>query len=195
MAIRTVQCTNPQTDKKKGFSQWLFALCNVDSLLRSAQLFTTDALPCHIHLHVCLWIMDPHSRAPKKNTNHGNEVLLQETTRLLQRPCYQRGSPCQDPAGSRTTGLEFGGSKRAVENREKWKKLVMKSSVVPQRPLRLRNRWWWCMFWSSYRMVVVTFAVRFLIHSVSKFSYESLSPIETWWNYWSCTSTRLGSPI
>ena len=23
---------------------------------------------------------------------------------LIQRPCYQRGSPCQDPAGNRTTG-------------------------------------------------------------------------------------------
>ena len=47
--------------------------------------------------------MDPHSRAPKKNTSHGNEVLPQDTTHLLQRPCYQRGSPCQDPAGNRTT--------------------------------------------------------------------------------------------
>ena len=37
------------------------------------------------------------------------------------------------------TGLEFGKSQRAVENREKWRKLVTKSSVVPQRPLRLRN--------------------------------------------------------
>ena len=37
------------------------------------------------------------------------------------------------------TGLEFGKSQRAVENREKWRKLVAKSSVVPQRPLRLRN--------------------------------------------------------
>ena len=37
------------------------------------------------------------------------------------------------------TGLEFGKSKRAVENREKWRKLVAKSSVVPQRPSRLRN--------------------------------------------------------
>ena len=36
--------------------------------------------------------MDPHSRAPKKNTNHGNEVLPQDTTHLIQRPCYQRGS-------------------------------------------------------------------------------------------------------
>ena len=36
------------------------------------------------------------------------------------------------------TGLEFAESKRAVENREKWRKLVMKSSVVPQRPSLLR---------------------------------------------------------
>ena len=38
------------------------------------------------------------------------------------------------------TGLEFGRSQRAVENRGKWRKLVAKSSVVPQRPSRLRDR-------------------------------------------------------
>ena len=38
------------------------------------------------------------------------------------------------------TGLEFSKSQRAVENREKWRKVVVKSSVVPQRPSRLRNR-------------------------------------------------------
>ena len=32
------------------------------------------------------------------------------------------------------TGLEFGKSQRAVENREKRRKLVVKSSVVTQRP-------------------------------------------------------------
>ena len=32
------------------------------------------------------------------------------------------------------TGLEFGKFQRAVGNREKWRKLVAKSSVVPQRP-------------------------------------------------------------
>ena len=37
---------------------------------------------------------------------------------------------------SEWTGLEFGKSQRAVENREKWRKLVAKSSVVPQRPSR-----------------------------------------------------------
>ena len=47
--------------------------------------------------------MDPHSRAAKKNTSHGNEVLKQDTTHLKQRPCYQQGSPCQDPAGNQTT--------------------------------------------------------------------------------------------
>ena len=30
------------------------------------------------------------------------------------------------------TGLEFAKSQRAVENREKWRKLVVKPSVVPQ---------------------------------------------------------------
>ena len=38
----------------------------------------TDALFCHIHLPVCLWIKDPNSRAVKKNASHGNEVLLQD---------------------------------------------------------------------------------------------------------------------
>ena len=37
------------------------------------------------------------------------------------------------------TGLEFDKSQRAVENREKWRKLVAKSSVGPQRPSRLRD--------------------------------------------------------
>ena len=41
--------------------------------------------------------------APKKNTSHENEVLPQDTTHLVQRPCYQRGSPCQDPLGNWTT--------------------------------------------------------------------------------------------
>ena len=60
-------------------------------------------LPWHIYLPVCLWIVDPHSRAAKKNTSHGNEVLLQDITHLIQRLCYQQVSPCQDPAGNWTT--------------------------------------------------------------------------------------------
>ena len=64
---------------------------------------TTDALRCHIHLAVCLWIKDPHSRAAKKNTTHGNEMLPQGTTHLIQRPCFQIGNLCHDPAGNRAT--------------------------------------------------------------------------------------------
>ena len=37
------------------------------------------------------------------------------------------------------TGLEFAKSQRAVENREKWRKPVAKSSVVPQQPSQLRD--------------------------------------------------------
>ena len=38
------------------------------------------------------------------------------------------------------TGPVFAKSQRAVEKREKWRKLVVKSSVVPQRPSVLRGR-------------------------------------------------------
>ena len=38
------------------------------------------------------------------------------------------------------TGLELVKSHKTVENREKWKKLVVKSLVVPQRPSQLRDR-------------------------------------------------------
>ena len=38
------------------------------------------------------------------------------------------------------TGMEFAKSKRVVKNREKWRKLVVKSCVVPQQPSQLRER-------------------------------------------------------
>ena len=47
---------------------------------RSSSLKSKDALPGYIHLPVCLCIMDSHSRTPKMNTSHGNEVLPQNTT-------------------------------------------------------------------------------------------------------------------
>ena len=147
-----------------------------------------------VHSQACQHKVGPRSRAPKKNTSHGNEVLPQDTAHLIQRPCYQRGSTCQDPAGNRArrkppddckktqtpvvwsclpfikssqnplarhgkggrrqgrqrkrledsirewTGLEFAKSQRAMENRKERRKLVAKSSVVPQRPSRLRDK-------------------------------------------------------
>ena len=37
------------------------------------------------------------------------------------------------------TSLEFAKSQRAVEKREKWRKLLVKSSVMPKRPSWLRD--------------------------------------------------------
>ena len=82
-----------------------------------------DAFACHIHLPVCLWIIDSHSRAPKKNTSPGNEVLPQDTTHPMQRWCYQRGSPCKDPAGNRTT--------RRPPNHSKEKQTAVVWSCLP----------------------------------------------------------------
>ena len=117
--------------------------------------------------------------------------IIEDTTHLIQRPCYQRGSLRQDPAGNWTTrkppdhrketqtavvwscfpfirsgqnhlarhsergkktrrtkkevgrqdqGMDRPGVRQVPGGRGKWRKLVTKSSVVPQRPLRLRNR-------------------------------------------------------
>ena len=130
--------------------------------------------------------MDPHGRAPKKNTSHGNEVLHNDhvTNEEVRAKIQQAIGPHADlltidkrrklqwyghvsrssglaktilqgtvNGGRRQgrqrkrwednirewTGLEFAKSQTAVENSEKWKKLVGKS-VVPQRPSRLRDR-------------------------------------------------------
>ena len=187
---------NSSIDKFETSLEWQEYFCQFQD--------TTDALPCHIHLPACVVIIDSHSWAPKKNTSHGNEVLPQDTTHLIQRPCYQRGSPCQHPAGNRTTrrppdycketrtavvwsclaksilqgtvkggrrqggqrkrwediikewtGLELGKSQRAVENRGKWRELVAKSSVVPQRPSRLRDWWWWWWWWWWWKTILL----------------------------------------
>ena len=52
------------------------------------------------------------------------------------------------------TGLEFGKSQRALENREKWRKLVAKSSVVPHWPSRLRD-WWWWWWWNNTSIIEI----------------------------------------
>ena len=68
--------------------------------------------------------MDPYSRASKKNTSHGIEVLPQNTLRLIQRPCYQQGSLCQDPAGNQTT-------QRPPDNRKERQAAVVSWSCIP----------------------------------------------------------------
>ena len=65
------------------------------------------------------------------------KTILQRTVKGGRRQGGQR-KRWEDNLGE-WTGLEFAKSQRAVENREKYRNLVAKSSVVPQRPSRLRD--------------------------------------------------------
>ena len=60
------------------------------------------------------------------------KTILQGTVKRGRRQGRQRKS--WEDNIREWTGLEFAKSQRAVENWEKWRKLVAKSSVVPQRP-------------------------------------------------------------
>ena len=65
------------------------------------------------------------------------KTILQGTVKGGRRPGGQR-KRWEDNIRE-WTGLEFRKSQRAVENREKWRKVVAKSSVVPQQPSQLRD--------------------------------------------------------
>ena len=66
------------------------------------------------------------------------KTILQGTVKGGSRQGNQR-KRCEDNVRE-WTGLEFAKSRTAVENRKKWRKLVLKSSVVSQRPSRLRDK-------------------------------------------------------
>ena len=66
---------NSSTDKVETSLGWHEYF--LSSQIRLMRFLVTFIFP------VCLWIVDPRSRAPKKNTSHGNEVLLQDTTHLI----------------------------------------------------------------------------------------------------------------
>ena len=65
------------------------------------------------------------------------KTILQGTVKGERRKGRQRKS--WEDNIREWTGLEFGKSQRAVENRGKWRKLVAKSSVVSKQPSRLKN--------------------------------------------------------
>ena len=73
------------------------------------------------------------------------------------------------------TGLDFVESQRAVENREKWRKLVAISSMVPHRPLQLRDRWWW--WWAEY-CTCRKMPPLWIAQSYQRFSFYSLKLVE-----------------
>ena len=147
----------------------------------------------HINTHCRARFPCAHCAVPRMRRI--NCTLQLDTTHLIQRPCYQRGNPCQDPAGNRTTRRppddrketqtavvcsclpftrsgqnhfarhsEMGKKTRQTEEEvgrqhqgmdkpgvrqvpggsgeqkeKKWRKLVVRSSVVPYRPSRLKD--------------------------------------------------------
>ena len=58
------------------------------------------------------------------------KTILQGTMKGGRRPGRQRKR--WDDNIRKWTGLKFAKSQRAVQNRKKWRKVVVKSSVVPQ---------------------------------------------------------------
>ena len=71
------------------------------------------------------------------------KTILQGTAKAGRRQGRQKEKKRWENDIRERTGLQLAKSPRAVENREKWRKLVVKSFVVHQRPSRLRNRWGW----------------------------------------------------
>ena len=66
------------------------------------------------------------------------KIILQDTVKGGKR--QDRRKKRWEDNMRKWTGLEFAKFQKAVENREKWRKLVARSSVMPQRPSQLRDR-------------------------------------------------------
>ena len=86
------------------------------------------------------------NRTPRRPPDHRTsrssglaKTILQGTVKGGRRQCRQKKRWGDNIM--KWIGLEFAKSQRAVENREKWRKLVVKSSAVPQRATRLRDKW------------------------------------------------------
>ena len=96
-------------------------------------------------------------------------------------------------------GLEFAKSQRAVENREKWRKLVVKSSVVPQWPSWLWDeRWggnspsvslfyiWLSPLFAMFSTEPAAVASRYIAKLHKKISIKNETPDNendcTWWD-------------
>ena len=72
------------------------------SIFLSSKIRLMRSLVAFIFLYACeSWTLT----AELQRRIHAMEMrcLLQDTTHLIQRPCYQRESPCQDLAGNRST--------------------------------------------------------------------------------------------
>ena len=68
---------------------------NDRSISLSSKIRLTRSIVTPIFLYACeSWTLTAELQ---------RRIQAMEMTHLIQRPCYQRGSPCKDPAGNRTT--------------------------------------------------------------------------------------------
>ena len=94
---------------------------NDTSLSLSSKIRLVRSLVTSIFLYACeLWTLT--AELLRRIQATGNEVLPQDTTHLIQRPYYQRGSPCKDPAGNWTT-------RRPPDNRKETQTAVVWSGL------------------------------------------------------------------
>ena len=77
---RIAQTTAAMTRLKPVWNGRSFSLSSKIQLMRFFVIY--------IFLYACIsWTLTPGLQ--RKNTSHGNEVLLQDTMHFIQRPCYQ----------------------------------------------------------------------------------------------------------
>ena len=96
---------------------------------------------------------------------------------------------CLSEVGRQREGMDMPGVRQVPEgsgDRGKWRKLVVKSFVVPQRPFRLRDKWWWWVsvsFCCVYLLIFVClFACLSLVRGSPSFHREEKSPVCIPWN-------------
>ena len=138
-----------------------------------------------------------HNRIPEWNlsarwSNHGKE----KDTRMVW-PHLKMENNIKE-----WTGMWFGDSLRAAEDKEGWKGIVAMSSVVPRRPLKLRDwnemRWdeMGCPnYWNIFDLGAhYCFVGQFFYHFISRLNmslYEIYSPVCLYRDYHWCEHSSL----
>ena len=88
------------------------------------------------------------------------KIILQGTVRGARRRGRQRKR--REDNIREWTGLDFSDTQRAADERQRWRQLVARSSVVPQRHSGLRDWWWWWDVYKGYTWRIVQYSVSVL---------------------------------
>ena len=96
---------SPPSVRSSCSKAWRLSFCTLLRCLWNIQDTRKQGLSSHTanYPHPCCVPSNSISQSILLSSSFFVELLPQDTTHLIQRPCYQRGSPCQDPAGNWTT--------------------------------------------------------------------------------------------